>query len=214
MKVIQDVAQEVFRSSDGIFDYDPANVRFDRNSAKTAVSLGACIGRYMESVRIDPFNEKTRQMLRDGYDQIELVIENLFCYLPCRLAYDSLVAMVHILNKDKNSILYLIGTIDEWRELPFETYALCKKNFGFIESTFLGAEPQYLGLIDAEQVYTNGFDNFRKFREEYVVGFEEMLNMIRCFFLPREIIIQTENPVEPREFIPVDGLFVPSKKSM
>jgi len=216
MKVIQDVAQEVFRSSDGIFDYDPANVRFDRNSAKTAVSLGACIGRYMESVRIDPFNEKTRQMLRDGYDQIELVIENLFCYLPCRLAYDSLVAMVPIFEQGQE--LNIISYWDDRRVARTSIRDLrpVQEKFWIYRIDFPGAEPQYLGLIDAEQVaITNGFDNFRKFREEYVVGFEADAElMIRCFFLPREIIIQAENPVEPREFMPVDGLFVPSTEEI
>lgn len=44
MQCVQVVANEVFRESDGVFDYDPANVRFDRDSAKTSVALGACIG--------------------------------------------------------------------------------------------------------------------------------------------------------------------------
>lgn len=212
MKVIQDVAQEVFRNSDGIFDYDPANVRFDRNSAKTAVSLGACIGRYMESVRIDPFNEKTRQMLRDGYDQIELVIENLFCYLPCRLAYDSLVAMVPIFEQGQELNVKSYWDDKRVARTSIRDLRPVQEKFWIYRIDFPGAEPQYLGLVDSEQVAEkHGFDNFRKFREEFVVGFEADAElMIRCFFLPKELTINATEFEEPIVYNPIDNLFVPS----
>ena len=187
MKVIQDVAQTIFRESDGVFDYDPANVRFDRDTAKTSVSLGACIGRYMESVRVDPYNEKTRQLLRDGYDQIELVIENLFSYLSCRIAYDSLVAMVPIFEQGRE-----LNVKSHWDKRPVARTSLkslrpVQEKFWIYRVDFIGAEPQYLGLINAESVASeNDFDDFRKFREEYLVGFEADAELyIRAFFLPK-----------------------------
>ena len=214
MKVIQDVAEEVFRQSNGLFDYDPANVRFDKDSAKTAVSLGACIGRYMESVRVDPFNEKTRQLLRDGYDQIELVIENLFSYLPCRIAYDSLVAMVPIFEQGQE--LNVKSYWDRDRivaRTSIKDLRPVQEKFWIYRIDFPGAEPQYLGLINAEAVaQANGFEDFRKFREEYVVGFEADAElMIRCFFLPKGQIIKASEYVEPlEEGDSIQELIVPS----
>lgn len=187
MQCVQVVANEVFRESDGVFDYDPANVRFDRDSAKTSVALGACIGRYLESVRIDPFNEKTKQMLRDGYDQVELVIENLFTYLSCRLAYDSLVAMVTIF--DQGHELNLRSYTDRRPVARTSIHNLrpVQEKFWIYRIDFEGAEPQYLGLINAEAVaIQNEFQDFRKFREEYLVGFEADAELfVRAFFLPR-----------------------------
>ncbi|HON45031.1 MAG TPA: hypothetical protein PLR86_06780, partial [Planctomycetota bacterium] len=215
MQCVQVVANEVFRESEGVFDYDPANVRFDRDSAKTSVSLGACVGRYLESVRIDPFNEKTKQMLRDGYDQIELVIENLFTYLSCRLAYDSLVAMVTIF--DQGHELNLRSYTDRRPVARTSIHNLrpVQEKFWIYRIDFEGAEPQYLGLINAEAVaLENGFDDFRKFREEYLVGFEADAELfVRAFFLPRgqkTITAKTyEDPVEggplPELIARVDG---------
>ena len=215
MQCVQVVANEVFRESEGVFDYDPANVRFDRDSAKTSVSLGACVGRYLESVRIDPFNEKTKQMLRDGYDQIELVIENLFTYLSCRLAYDSLVAMVTIF--DQGHELNLRSYTDRRPVARTSIHNLrpVQEKFWIYRIDFEGAEPQYLGLINAEAVaLENGFDDFRKFREEYLVGFEADAELfVRAFFLPRgqkTITAKTyEDPIEggplPELIARVDG---------
>ncbi len=187
MQVVQDVAQKVFRESDGVFDYDPANVRFDRNSAKTSVAMGACIGRYMESVRIDPFNEKTRQMLRDGYDQIELVIENLFSYLPCRIAYDSLVAMVPIFEQGQELNVKSYWDQHIVARTSFKDLRPVQEKFWVYRIDFPGAEPQYLGLINAERLaFDNDIQEFRKFREEYMVGFEADAELlVRAFFLPK-----------------------------
>jgi len=221
MQCVQVVANEVFRESDGVFDYDPANVRFDRDSAKTSVSLGACVGRYLESVRIDPFNEKTKQMLRDGYDQIELVIENLFTYLSCRLAYDSLVAMVTIF--DQGHELNLRSYTDRRPVARTSIHNLrpVQEKFWIYRIDFEGAEPQYLGLINAEAVaLENGFEDFRKFREEYLVGFEADAELfVRAFFLPRgqkTIYAKTyEDPVEgeslPQLIARVDGSAMPPR---
>jgi len=202
MQCVQVVANEVFRESDGVFDYDPANVRFDRDSAKTSVALGACIGRYLESVRIDPFNEKTKQMLRDGYDQVELVIENLFTYLSCRLAYDSLVAMVTIF--DQGHELNLRSYTDRRPVARTSIHNLrpVQEKFWIYRIDFEGAEPQYLGLINAEAVASdNNFEDFRKFREEYLVGFEADAELfVRAFFLPRgPKTIVAKNFQEPDE---------------
>lgn len=217
MKAVQDVAKVVFRESDGIFDYDPTNVRFDRDSAKTSVALGACVGRYMESVRVDPFNEKTRQMLRDGYDQIELVIENLFSYLPCRLAYDSLVAMVPIFEQGQELNVKSYWDDKNVARTSIRDLRPVQEKFWIYRIDFPGAEPQYLGLIDSEQVAKDhGFEDFRKFREEYVVGFEADAElMIRCFYLPKGIEITAKDFAEPVSQEKVASLFasVPSEQS-
>lgn len=207
MKAVQEAAHEIFTETTGIFDYDPANVHFDRGSAKTAVPLGACIGRYMESVRVDPYNEKTRQLLRDGYDQIELIIENLFSYLPCRIAYDSLVAMVTVFNQGQE-----LNVRSYWdrgeivARTSIKDLRPVQEKFWIYRIDFDGAEPQYLGLIDAEAVAADhDFENFRKFREEYVVGFEVNSDMaIRCFFLPKgQKTIVLKDHVEPVEGEPL-----------
>ncbi len=217
MKVVQEVAEQVFRDSDGIFDYDPANVRFDRDSAKTSVALGACIGRYMESVRIDPFNEKTRQMLRDGYDQIELVIENLFSYLACRIAYDSLVAMVPIFEQGQELNVKSYWDRRAVARTSIKELRPVQEKFWIYRIDFPGAEPQYLGLINSESIaVANNFEDFRKFREEYVVGFEADAElMIRCFFLPKGIKIQpkAEDIVEPVYSKPLSDMFVEAPAS-
>jgi len=215
MKAVQVVAEEVFRESEGIFDYDPANVRFDRDSAKTSVALGACIGRYMESVRIDPFNEKTRQMLRDGYDQIELVIENLFSYLACRLAYDSLVAMVPIFEQGQELNVKSYWDRKAVARTSIKDLRPVQEKFWVYRIDFPGAEPQYLGLINSESVaFDNGFEDFRKFREEYIVGFEADAElMIRCFFLPKGIKIIAKDFVEPTFSKPLSDLFKQSEVS-
>lgn len=201
MKVIQDVAHNIFRENDGVFEYDPANVKFDRDSAKTSVSLGACIGRYMESVRVDPNNDKTRQLLRDGYDQIELVIENLFSYLPCRLAYDSLVAMVPIFEQGQELNVKSYWDRASVARTSLKSLRPSQEKFWIYRVDFVGAEPQYLGLINAESVaYENGFEDFRKFREEYLVGFEADAELtVRAFFLPKEKsrIIDAKDYIEP-----------------
>ncbi len=188
MKVIQETARDVFLQSDGVFEYDPANVQFDRDSAKTAVPLGACIGRYMESVRVDPRNEKTIQLLRDGYDQIQLVIENLFSYLPCRLAYDSLVAMVTIFDQGQglNARSYWDKKVSVART-SLKDLRPAQEKIWVYRIDFEGAEPQYLGLIDSEAVaQAYGFEDFRKFRENHVIGFEADAElMVRCFYLPK-----------------------------
>ncbi|WP_372366190.1 hypothetical protein [Candidatus Uabimicrobium sp. HlEnr_7] len=208
MKAVQQGAHEIFTETSGIFDYDPANVRFDRDSAKTAVPLGACIGRYMESVRVDPFNEKTRQLLRDGYDQIELIIENLFSYLPCRIAYDSLVAMVTIFRQGQELNVKSYWDKEETvARTSIKDFRPVQEKFWIYRIDFEGAEPQYLGLIDAEAVAADhDFENFRQFREEYVVGFEVNSDMaIRCFFLPKgqtTIVLQDYHE-------PVEGEVVP-----
>ena len=209
MPCVQLVANEVFRESDGVFDYDPANVRFDRESAKTSVSLGACIGRYLESVRIDPFNEKTRQMLRDGYDQVELVIENLFTYLSCRLAYDSLVAMVTIF--DQGHELNLRSYTDRRPVARTSIHNLrpVQEKFWIYRIDFEGAEPQYLGLINAEAVaLEHSFQDFRKFREDYLVGFEADAELfVRAFFLPRGMkTVHAKSYQEPIEGEPFPNL--------
>ena len=214
MQCVQIVANEVFRESDGVFDYDPANVRFDRDSAKTSVSLGACIGRYLESVRIDPFNEKTKQMLRDGYDQVELVIENLFTYLSCRLAYDSLVAMVTIF--DQGHELNLRSSVDRRPVARTSIHNLrpVQEKFWIYRIDFEGAEPQYLGLINAEAVaFENGFEDFRRFREDYLVGFEADAELfVRAFFLPRgPKTIHAKGYQDPVEGEPIPGLIVNSE---
>lgn len=207
MKAVQEAARDIFTESQGIFDYDPANVRFDRDSAKTAVPLGACIGRYMESVRVDPFNEKTRQLLRDGYDQIELIIENLFSYLPCRIAYDSLVAMVTIFRQGQELNVKSYWDKDEIvARTSIKDLRPVQEKFWIYRIDFEGAEPQYLGLIDSEAVAAeNDFEDFRKFREEYVVGFEVNSDMaIRCFYLPKgQTTIVLQDFSEPIEGEPI-----------
>ncbi|WP_372369284.1 hypothetical protein [Candidatus Uabimicrobium sp. HlEnr_7] len=216
MKAIQEVAMDVFRESDGVFDYDPANVRFDRDSAKTSVALGACIGRYLESVRIDPWNPKTREMLRDGYDQIELVIENLFTYLSCRLAYDSLVAMVTIFDQGHELNLRSFTDRRPVARTSINHLRPVQEKFWIYRIDFEGAEPQYLGLINAELVAKEyGFDDFRKFREEYLVGFEADAELfVRAFFLPKGLktiksdnFVDAENGGEYPELITSDGSF-------
>lgn len=207
MKAVQQGAHEIFTETSDIFDYDPANVRFDRDSAKTAVPLGACIGRYMESVRVDPYNEKTRQLLRDGYDQIELIIENLFSYLPCRIAYDSLVAMVTIFRQGQELNVKSYWDKDETvARTSIKDFRPVQEKFWIYRIDFEGAEPQYLGLIDSEAVAADhDFENFRQFREEYVVGFEVNSDMaIRCFFLPKgQTTIVLQDYHEPVEGEPV-----------
>ncbi len=196
MQCVQTVANEVFRDSDGVFDYDPANVRFDRESAKTSVAIGACIGRYLESVRIDPYNEKTREMLRDGYDQIELVIENLFTYLSCRLAYDSLVAMVTIFDQGHELNLRSFTDRRPVARTSINNLRPVQEKFWIYRIDFEGAEPQYLGLINSEAVcFDHEFEDFRKFREDYLVGFEADAELfVRAFFLPKGLkTIQAKN---------------------
>lgn len=63
-----------------------------------------------------------------------------------------------------------------------------QEKFWIYRVDFVGAEPQYLGLINAEAVCSeNGFEDFRKFREEYLVGFESDAELaMKAFFLPKE----------------------------
>jgi len=187
LKVVQEQAKKLFQKTDGLFDFNLANVFFEPELAKTAVAMGACIGRYLESVRLDPGHEKTRQMLREGYDQVDLVVENLFTNLACRLVYDSLVAMVEIFphGQELDQRSFLDGK-------PVARTAMTdlrpvQEKFWVYRVDFDGAQPQYLGLINAEATaYANGFDDFRKFREQYLVGFEADAELfLRAFFLPR-----------------------------
>lgn len=187
LQVVQTQAKKLFQKTEGLFDFSLANVFFEPELAKTSVAMGACIGRYLESVRLDPTHEKTRQMLREGYDQVELVVENLFTNLACKLVYDSLVAMVAIFDhgQELNQRSFIDGkpvartTMDDLRPV--------QEKFWVYRVDFEGAQPQYLGLINSEAVaYKNGFDDFRKFREQYLVGFEADAELyIRAFFLPR-----------------------------
>jgi hypothetical protein len=187
LKVVQQEAKILFQKSEGLFDFNLANVFFEPELAKTSVAMGACIGRYLQSVRLDPTHEKTRDMLREGYDQVELVVENLFTHLACRIVYDSLVAMVPIF--DHGEELKDRSFVDGKRvaRTPMNSLRPVQEKFWVYRVDFEGASPQYLGLINAESVaYQNGFDDFRKFREQYLIGFEADAELfVRAFFLPR-----------------------------
>lgn len=187
LQVVQNKAKEIFQSSEGLFDFNLANVFFHPEIAKTSVAMGACIGRYLESVRLDPGHEKTRQMLREGYDQIDLVVENLFTHLACRLVYDSLVAMVEIFDhgQELNRKSFVDGK--PVARTPMDSLRPVQEKFWIYRLDFEGATPQYLGLINAEATaYSNGFEDFRKFREQYLVGFEADAELfVRAFFIPR-----------------------------
>ncbi len=187
LQPVQEKAKEIFQASEGLFDFNLANVFFHPEIAKTSVAMGACIGRYLESVRLDPTHEKTRQMLREGYDQIDLVVENLFTHLACRLVYDSLVAMVEIFDhgQELNRQSFVDGK--PVARTPMDSLRPVQEKFWIYRLDFEGATPQYLGLINAEGIaYSNGFEDFRKFREQYLVGFEADSELfVRAFFLPR-----------------------------
>lgn len=186
LKVVQQEAQNIFRKHEGLFDFSLANVFFDQEVAKTSLAMGACIGRYLEAVRLDPYGERTRQMLREGYDQVELVVENLFNYLACRLVYGSLVAVVPIFDHGQplNKRSYRDGK--PVARTPMDELRPVQEKFWIYRIDYEGASPQYLGLIDAEAVaYAHDLD-FRQFREGYVAGFEADAELfVRAFFLPK-----------------------------
>lgn len=187
LKVVQQMAKDLFLSNEGLFDFNLSNVVFDPALAKTSVAMGACIGRYLQAMRLDPLHEKTRQMLREGYDQVELVVENLFAHLACRLVYDSLVAMVQIFDhgQELNRKSFVDGK--SVARTPMDDLRPVQEKFWIYRLDFEGATPQYLGLINSENIaIQNGFEDFRKFREQYLVGFETDAELFtRAFFIPR-----------------------------
>lgn len=187
LQVVQEEAKKIFGKNEKLFEFSLASVSFEQEVAKTSVAMGACIGRYLESVRLNPYDERTREMLRDGYDQVELVVENLFNYLTCRLAYGSLVAMVTMFDYGLpfNQRSYYDGR--PVTRTPMDELRPVQEKFWIYRIDYEGAVPQYLGLINAEATcYNNNLEDFRKFREEYVVGFEADSELfIRAFFLPR-----------------------------
>ncbi|HRU50820.1 MAG TPA: hypothetical protein P5543_01345 [Planctomycetota bacterium] len=187
LKIVQHIARDMFFKSEGLFDFNLANVVFDPALAKTSVAMGACIGRYLQSIRLDPLHEKTRQMLREGYDQVELVVENLFTHLACRLVYDSLVAMVEIFDhgQELNRKSFVDGK--PVARTPMHDLRPVQEKFWIYRLDFEGATPQYLGLINSEAVFQkSGINDFRKFREQYLVGFETDAELFtRAFFVPR-----------------------------
>lgn len=187
LQIVQQEAKVLFLKTEELFDFNIANVFFEPELAKTSVAMGACIGRYLESVRIDPSHEKTKQMLREGYDQVDLVVENLFTNLACRLVYDSLVAMVQIFDhgQELNQRSFINGR--PVARTPMDDLRPVQEKLWIYRVDFEGASPQYLGLINAEHAaLNNGFEDFRKFREQYIVGFEADAELfVRAFFLPR-----------------------------
>jgi hypothetical protein len=186
LKVVQQEAEHIFHKYEGLFDFSLANVFFDQEVAKTSLAMGACIGRYLEAVRLDPYDERTRQMLREGYDQVELVVENLFNYLACKLVYGSLVAVVPFFDHGEplNKRSYKDGK--PVARTPMNELRPVQEKFWIYRIDYEGASPQYLGLIDAEAVaYAHELD-FRQFREGYMVGFEADAELfVRAFFLPK-----------------------------
>ncbi len=187
LKIVQEQAKKLFQKTERLFDFSLANVFFEPDLAKTSVAMGACIGRYLESVRLDPGHEKTRQLLREGYDQVDLVVENLFTNLACRLVYDSLIAMVSIFEHGQELSQRSFIDGKPVARTPMNELRPVQEKFWIYRIDFEGAQPQYLGLINAEAIaYNNDFDDFRKFREQYLVGFEADAELfVRAFFLPR-----------------------------
>ncbi len=188
MKTVQEETRTIFtEKTENLFRFSLSNVSFERDLAKTSVALGACIGRYLESVRLHPEDERTRQMLREGYDQVEMVVENLFTYLTCRLVYDSLVAMVTMFNygQELNKRSYLDGKAVA--RTSMNDLRPVQEKFWVYRVDFDGAEPLYLGVVDAEAVTMDyGIEDFRKFREDYKVGFETDVELfVRAFFIPK-----------------------------
>ena len=187
LKIVQQETKNIFRQSEGVFNFNIANVFFDQELAKTSVAMGACVGRYLESMRLDPTSEKTRQMLRSGYNQIELVVENLFTHLACRLVYDSLVAMVVMFDygQELNKRSYIDNKPVARTEM--DNLRPVQEKLWIYRVDFDGASPLYLGLVNAEAVaMEHDFSDFRKFREHYLVGFEADAELfVRGFFVPR-----------------------------
>jgi hypothetical protein len=186
LQVVQKMAKQILEKEENLLEFSPATVLFDQEVAKTSVAMGACIGRYLESVRLHPYDEKTKEALKLGYDQIELVVENLFNYLTSRLVYVSLVAMVPMFDyglpfnqksyKDRNPVA----------RTPMQDLRPVQEKFWIYRVDFEGASPQYIGLINAEAACNQAGLSFREFRENYVVGFETDPELfVRAFFLPK-----------------------------
>jgi hypothetical protein len=70
---------------------------------------------------------------------------------------------------------------------PMDDLRPVQEKFWIYRLDFEGATPQYLGLINSENIaIQNGFEDFRKFREQYLVGFETDAELFtRAFFIPR-----------------------------
>ncbi len=63
------------------FVWNPERITFVLEFTKLATSAGACYAEKLRRLRFDP--EKSKDLLRQGANQLEIDVKNLFYYLPC-----------------------------------------------------------------------------------------------------------------------------------
>ena len=68
-------------SQSGYFVWNPERITFVLEFTKLATSAGACYAEKLRRLRFDP--EKSKELLRQGANQLEIDVQNLFYNLPC-----------------------------------------------------------------------------------------------------------------------------------
>ncbi|WP_372371043.1 Hsp70 family protein [Candidatus Uabimicrobium sp. HlEnr_7] len=162
------------------------NVSYEKETAKTSAAVGACIGHELSGPCYWLKHTRTRAILRDGYDYTTWAVEEMFSPFPCRLAYDSLVSMISIVTQQDKPNVYIPQRKQwVWRTSITSLHRI-QPAYWIYRIDFQEAIPRYLGLfIPCEEDV--GLTDFRKFANEYVVGFEVDCDLfVRAFFLPKE----------------------------